>query len=204
MQVTHEQFIQAVRAIGAMRLQDPNERAKVLGVKLVYGAGERLSLRGRTIQDGWVDGSGDVTAFAEVCAAGQESHPQLACTTLHELAHALVGPGHGHDKVWKEACLKLGLRLAKAGQRYYPALLAPEVREAISAMEPADGSPSILHIPERAICSMGVGTRGGKSRGKGSGSRLRKYVCGHGQIIRASTDELNATCNVCNSQFTLA
>jgi predicted SprT family Zn-dependent metalloprotease len=31
-------------------------------------------------------------------------------TLLHELAHALVGSGHGHDKVWKAACLRVGAR----------------------------------------------------------------------------------------------
>jgi predicted SprT family Zn-dependent metalloprotease len=29
-------------------------------------------------------------------------------TLLHEIAHALVGPGHGHDAVWKEMCLRVG------------------------------------------------------------------------------------------------
>lgn len=27
---------------------------------------------------------------------------------LHELAHALVGPGHGHDAVWKQQAVDLG------------------------------------------------------------------------------------------------
>jgi predicted SprT family Zn-dependent metalloprotease len=31
-------------------------------------------------------------------------------TILHEIAHALVGPGHGHDRVWKEMCRKVGAR----------------------------------------------------------------------------------------------
>jgi predicted SprT family Zn-dependent metalloprotease len=29
-------------------------------------------------------------------------------TLLHEVAHALVGPGHGHDRVWRETCLRIG------------------------------------------------------------------------------------------------
>ena len=29
-------------------------------------------------------------------------------TILHEIAHALVGPRHGHDKVWKNMAKKLG------------------------------------------------------------------------------------------------
>jgi hypothetical protein len=31
-------------------------------------------------------------------------------TLLHEIAHALVGPGHGHDAVWKRKCLEVGAR----------------------------------------------------------------------------------------------
>lgn len=31
-------------------------------------------------------------------------------TVLHEIAHAIVGPTHGHDKVWKNACRMIGAR----------------------------------------------------------------------------------------------
>lgn len=31
-------------------------------------------------------------------------------TLLHEIAHALVGPGHGHDTAWKRKCLEVGAR----------------------------------------------------------------------------------------------
>jgi predicted SprT family Zn-dependent metalloprotease len=31
-------------------------------------------------------------------------------TLLHEIAHALVGPGHGHDAVWKQQCLQIGAK----------------------------------------------------------------------------------------------
>lgn len=29
---------------------------------------------------------------------------------LHEIAHALVGAKHGHDKVWKAMCIKIGAK----------------------------------------------------------------------------------------------
>ena len=31
-------------------------------------------------------------------------------TLLHEIAHALVGQGHGHDEVWKAKCREIGAR----------------------------------------------------------------------------------------------
>ncbi len=31
-------------------------------------------------------------------------------TLLHELAHALVGPGHGHDRVWRDMCERVGAK----------------------------------------------------------------------------------------------
>lgn len=31
-------------------------------------------------------------------------------TILHEIAHALVGPGHGHDEVWRDMCITVGAK----------------------------------------------------------------------------------------------
>jgi len=31
-------------------------------------------------------------------------------TVLHEIAHALTGPGHGHDRLWKQKCVLVGAR----------------------------------------------------------------------------------------------
>jgi predicted SprT family Zn-dependent metalloprotease len=41
-------------------------------------------------------------------------------TILHEIAHALVGPGHGHDAVWKRTCLAIGARPVRCGQAVMP------------------------------------------------------------------------------------
>jgi predicted SprT family Zn-dependent metalloprotease len=35
---------------------------------------------------------------------------QIIDTILHEIAHALVGGGHGHNHVWKAMCRKIGCR----------------------------------------------------------------------------------------------
>ena len=36
------------------------------------------------------------------------SREEVLDTVLHEIAHAIVGPKHQHDKVWKEAALRIG------------------------------------------------------------------------------------------------
>lgn len=42
-------------------------------------------------------------------------------TILHEIAHALVGPGHGHDRVWKRKCVEIGARPLRCGEADMPA-----------------------------------------------------------------------------------
>jgi predicted SprT family Zn-dependent metalloprotease len=41
-------------------------------------------------------------------------------TLLHEIAHALVGPGHGHDALWKQKCLAIGGRPVRCGEADMP------------------------------------------------------------------------------------
>jgi len=36
------------------------------------------------------------------------SDEQVTDTILHEIAHALTGPGHGHDRVWRATAKRLG------------------------------------------------------------------------------------------------
>lgn len=215
--VTHEQFIHRVRDIVlsfAAGTLTAEEIQKLQHVKLVYGLGE-AGLRGVTYFNKWEHKCG--TDLVEICAFGEESWVQLAGTTVHELGHVLAGPGVGHEKGWKTACEKLGLRRIKAaGTVYQLAMFHPQIRNAIALMDkPSDGKPitpygsiaglgqilGLLAAPKVRVCTQGIGVRGGKSRGVGSGSRLRKYVCGHGQIIRASTDDLKALCEVCNTPF---
>jgi predicted SprT family Zn-dependent metalloprotease len=45
---------------------------------------------------------------------------EILDTILHEIAHALVGPGHGHDAVWKRKCLEIGAKPVRCGEAEMP------------------------------------------------------------------------------------
>jgi hypothetical protein len=204
---THEAFVHSVRDLAVKRIPTTDgERKRLEKAKLCYGMG-MPGLRGVTVFGTWQNGGTD--DFIEICAAGEESATQLAGTTIHELAHCLAGHKAGHGKEWKEACERLGLRCAKAaGHRYSLAGFTPDIRAGIAELAVADGLPMFgatrFGVMKPRPCSMGIGTRGGTSRGVGSGSRLRKYVCQCGQIIRAATDELEATHGPCGTAFARA
>src|SRR5438034_297105 len=51
---------------------------------------------------------------------GSNPIDEIRDTILHEIAHALVGPRHGHDKVWKRKCLEIGARPQRCGQADMP------------------------------------------------------------------------------------
>ena len=40
--------------------------------------------------------------------AEQEDLKEINNTILHEIAHALVGPKHGHNEIWKQKALEIG------------------------------------------------------------------------------------------------
>lgn len=203
--MTHEQFVHEVASLGIGLLKDDQDIGQARKAKLTYGAG-MAGLRGVTYFDKWLNSKTEQAHFVEICAHGEESPVQLAGTTLHELGHVIAGTKAGHGKEWTAACRRLGLRrIRAAGADYSMAMFVPSIREKINALilRLNDGRPNNPTGLRGRPCSMGIGTRGGKSRGVGSGSRLRKYTCQCGQILRASTDTLDATHNVCGTLFSL-
>lgn len=221
---THEHFIQGVRSIVLAdafangRITD-EQAERLTHAKLVYGIGDG-TYRGICYYKSWENGHGPIEAI-EIAAIAEESWVQLAGTTIHELAHAHAEPGSGHSVAWKDAAVVLGFvkRPEAAGQRYSLSLMCPAVRHQIAELATtiADGSPTFARgaswtgtsFPSVKPCSAGVGARGGKSRGKGSGSRMRLYMCGcethDGRLgpfkVRIASDNFDATCNECGQRF---
>lgn len=187
---THEQYVQEVRRLTIDRALEratigDDGASRLRNVKLLYGLGLRGGYRGVTVYGTWTNGHGPADCV-EITAVGEESWLQLAGTTVHELAHVLTGSGSGHSEAWRDACGLLGLRRAKAaGMRYSLAALDPVLRARVYALAQtlADGSPTFLQVASAIVartprpCSAGYGTRGGTSRGTGSGSRLLKVSC---------------------------
>jgi hypothetical protein len=213
--VTHEDFVQAVRAAVVPRVVSASERERLMAAKLVYGRGQ-AGVRGLCHFGVWQNGA--THDFLEIGALGEESVVQVAGTTVHELAHSLAGNAAGHGPEWKKACAVLGLAVAQAaGQEYAPEHFDASAWAAIEALpHPSDGKPAFAQAngapaqPRRPRpCPLGIGTRGGRSRGAGSGSRLRLWVCGCpegtvGRKVRVASDEWDATCNRCGSTYTKA
>jgi hypothetical protein len=214
-ETTHEAFVHAVRAIVVPRVVSETDRARLLGAKLVYGGGP-VGVRGLCYFGAWQNESQH--DFLEIAALGEESYVQLAGTTVHELAHCLAGREAGHGKAWKAACAVLGLTATQAGgQAYAPEHFDAAVWASIEALpHPSDGKPSFGLVGGGVVaprtprpCPLGIGTRGGKSRGAGSGSRMRLYVCGCpegtiGRKVRVASDTWDATCNTCGERYARA
>lgn len=209
---THECFIMAIAKAAIARLP-AEDRARFADMKLTYGYG-LPGVRGITYYGRWKgQGKDEAGAFVEIGAGCQEDWVQVAGTTIHELAHVLAGWGAGHGKEWKAACGRLGLRrVHAAGTKYRLANFEGDLRMVlVTTPKPDDGEPvcNLLGVGGKPAtlkpCTAGIGTRGGQSRGAGSGSRLRLFECECVPPVKArvARDTFAATCDCCSGPFHL-
>lgn len=216
---THEDYIRDVAAFVVMHADlNPSEADMLAGIKLVYGSGP-TGTRGVTFYGRWKAGEIE-RPFVEISAFNQESVVQLTGTTIHELGHVLAGWGAGHSKEWHLACERLGLVKVLAGgtdykwgenfaswvESYARSIAPPDEGEPIQSI--VNRLPSIFGpLAPRPLsfkgCQAGIGTRGGKSRGVGSGSRLRLFQCACERPVkvRIAADDFDAVHRPCKASF---
>ena len=178
--VTHEDYLVAVAT--AVCEQYPATAALLSEVELVFGTGPRrrgLGMRHRV----WLGGEADEPLpLVEIAAIGGLSPAATCHVVLHELAHVLA-PGFGHGREWRYAARQVGLlnpRAApEAGELADWSAISPAIRGALQAIsEPTERAPAEFYADwHRRPCGAGYGTRGGTSRGEGSGSRYLKVMC---------------------------
>lgn len=217
---SHEQYVSDVVRAVLHRLPAAARRS-FPPCRVTYGAGPS-GARGVTYYGAWRASPRAKTSQAipliAICATGQSSLLQLCGTIVHELGHVLAGLSAGHGPEWHAACQTLGLGgpglapLRAAGTDYTWEHFAPDLRATLQAIPaPRDGAPAPLISPSGAPlakprpCGAAWGSRGGKSRGTGSGSRLLKWICSceRPQVVRHAGRDLAAICPRCSSAFTL-
>jgi predicted SprT family Zn-dependent metalloprotease len=75
------------------------------------------------------------TISLSAALVGLNDEPQVRDTILHEIAHALVGHAHGHDRVWRAKALEIGCN----GRRCYDAAEVQAVEAAWKGECPSCG-----------------------------------------------------------------
>ena len=180
--VTHEDYLAAVtRAVCATC---PATADALNQVHLVFGAGPRR--RGlSTLHRVWGGGEAvDPLPLVEIAAIGGLSPAETCHVLLHELAHVLAPEG-GHGAAWRHAARQVGLVRPRAtpdvGELADWNAISPALCAVLQAIPPpTEPAPAeFFEDRHRLPCGAGYGTRGGTSRGKGSGSRYLKVVCRH-------------------------
>ncbi len=181
------------------------ERKKLGSTQLLYGVGQP-GVYGVCIYDKWVrDGIQDVIQISAFY--GVAPH-EMWVTMTHELAHVLAGDDAAHGSVWRADAKRLGLMNPKATGKPNIGDLDPSLVAALRLIPlPTEGEPlsdegGSRLTPRNKGCTVGIGKRGGRTHGPGSG-RLRLWICdcARPRRVRIASDKFNARCLDCFSLF---
>jgi hypothetical protein len=204
--LTHKGYLHFVKqTITALGCLNEVERKKLDATELLYGhAGS--GVYGVCLYDRWFrDGLQDVI---QVSAFLGSSPAEQWNTVGHELGHVLAGRDAGHGSRWKAAARKLGIKNPRAFGPTSIDDLDPKLALALEKIPlPRDGRPVcdddiVIGGAPRGGCAVGIGTRGGRSHGAGSG-RLRLWVCECPRPVRVrvASDDFRARCLICGGVF---
>lgn len=81
--------------------------------------------------------------------AAEADDAQLRDVVLHEIAHALVGPGHHHDHVWKDRARQLGATPKSCGTNpYADRLMNEKIDAALAAVRSLGTIPGSGGLPQ--------------------------------------------------------
>jgi len=218
---THDAYIADVARLACRHPgASEDDRNAIRQVRLAYGDGQ-AGVMGITRFNLWKGPDGQRRHWCAVCATCQpEGSYLIAETVLHELGHAIAGPMGAHGPIWRSACERLGLIDAKATYAHgdKPVFSAWMAAQLAKLKEPTEGRPAHTvsgnaigppgspALPPIRPCGAGIGTKGGKSRGPGSGTRNALHVCGGCKPpvkVRAAISKrpLSATCDHCKTSF---
>jgi len=230
---THEWYLGALTAALAKSPDlTAADRKAIASARVTYGWGER-GTRGIAVKGYWQGAKGDRGHLVGINCGWQRSVLELVETLAHELGHVIDNLENGHGAGWRRCCERLGFPGARAVDTQGDGALSwewftPAMAKRLKAvplpndgspldpskrpLDPATGKPTPVWstdgpsaIPDKPRpCGAGWGRSGGKSRGKGAGSRYLKWTCGGGCIVRHAGTELDATCNKHGGPFTLS
>ena len=178
--VTHEDYLAAVAT--AVCEQFPATAAAFGEVQLAFGTGSRRRTVGAQHRVWSVGTAHEPLPLVEIAAIGALAPAATCHVVLHELAHVLA-QGFGHGRVWRYAARQVGLLNPRAwpdaGELAAWTAIAPVLRAKLQRIpEPTEPAPADFSEDwDRRPCGAGYGSRGGTSRGAGSGSRYLKVVC---------------------------
>lgn len=184
MHTTREAWLnEAVAELGELFKTEAGVSVPPVAVSCGFPSKSALSRKSKRVGECW-DGS---------CAA--DNRPQIFVTPLyadrvevlgvlvHEMVHAAVGCAVGHKGSFKKVAVKMGLEGKMTATTVGPAL-----KECLNALADKLGD-----YPHSALVA--------STKDKKQTTRLRKYICQCGVIVRVAKDDFEATCNLCDGQF---